>query len=354
MVRWTLPICIVLLAWLNHARADGISKSYSDWTIDGNKAELRVSFSPHDFATWLPQMDTNHDLKIDTVELEPRKGDVGRMVVDNTALSTGGARDDPKETCIAGAPRVIAVGEPPQEVQVQVRYACPKRIVALAITANYLPGIEPPHVGVATVSARTITAQHVFTRTAPIFTLELQPVPLHQELFEQALRGARSNASIELAVFLVLMGAFVPFRDSLLRATAFLGTFVIACFVEASSAHRMVTAGQVGAAIAVGFAGGTLMIPLERRWVRVAAALSAGVVPFAVCFAVLAMSHQSASSTVVSRAAFVMGALAPVIACSGVSRMVSRIGGEATPRIRSALGIAAILAMVVSMTFSVQ
>jgi hypothetical protein len=238
MSRLALPSAIVLsLFAAATARADGTSKSYSDWRIKGSTAELRVSFAPHDFATAFPDLDVNRDLKIDAKELEPGKTRVGEMVVKETELFAAREKSDPKTPCQAGAPAVIPVGDPLQEVQVQVAFECASRIGALELRVHYLPTLEPPHVGVATITTPETTAQHVFTRVSPVFTLELRPASVGELLRDAMARGAtRSASGLVLVVLAFLLFPLSEKRAAALFAVSAIVGAIAAAVLEASGA----------------------------------------------------------------------------------------------------------------------
>jgi hypothetical protein len=331
-------IVVASLCAASIARADGTSKSYSDWTIDGSDAVLRVSFAPHDFATWMPSMDTDHDRKIDTVELRPFTAEVGRMVVDNTRLSSAETKDGQRSPCAPSSPKVLPVGEPLQEVQVETRFHCAGRIAWILIEAHYLPGLEPPHVGVATFSSRDLTAQHVFTKVSPAFELELHPAPLSRELGEQLWRGARSNTTIELILFLPLLLALFAPRRALLALFVMASVFELTMIVLGSKAHAVVGPAEAIAALSVAWAGAEHWI--EARWAE--GRRLAGCAICSAAFALAAASHRSASAPVALKASFALGALFPIAASALLAIAVRR----ASPRVQRAIGSGAILASI--------
>jgi hypothetical protein len=318
-----------VLAAAGRARADGTSKSYSDWRIHGSTAELRVSFAPHDFATFMPDLDLNHDLKIDTKELEPGRARVGEMVVKETELKTARAKTDPLEACRAGAPSVVPVGEPLQEVQVQLTFECSGPIGALELRAHYLPTLEPPHVGVATITAPEKTAQHVFTRAAPVFTLEMAPASLASELQDALARGAKAALSISLALFLVVLSIPVPFKRGLGLFALFAGVEVLAVVLGKPLAAPLAGVLPFVAVLSVAWAGAEAFVlrPNPARQLALTAC-------FGLVHGLAAAAHASSSAPIPERIAFTLGAIAPTVLISGIGVVLAAVLAPYTKRVR--------------------
>jgi hypothetical protein len=307
----------LLILVSSNALADGTSKSYSDWRIRGSTAELHVSFAPHDFATAFPDLDVNHDLKIDSAELTTGVERVGAMVVSETELSAARAKGETKERCRAGAPRVIPIGEPLQEVQVQVTFDCALRIGAFELRAHYLPTLEPPHVGVATIATVDTTAQHVFTRAAPTFVLDLRPAPLASALADSLVRGMKAALTSGLVLFLSVLLFPLGLKRAAGVFAVFFGVDLIAIIAGGGAAHAAVAAAPFLAAGAVAWAGAEALFAeapaLSRRLL--------GTAVFAAAFGLDAASHASVSAPLPERIAFAIGALVPAIGAFVVVRI---------------------------------
>lgn len=191
------------------AQAHGTSKSYADWRIEGAQASVQVNFAAHDVAGAIPGLDANGDRKITPKELGASAKKIKEATLGQVRLQAG---ETPAQRA-ACAPETVrlegltdAAGTV-TEVQLSGRFACASRIGAFRLRGQYLPALEPAHLSVATFSGPSLTAQHVFSKAEPEFSMTLELVPLSTELRAGALEGARASWLLMLVLGLLIARA---------------------------------------------------------------------------------------------------------------------------------------------------
>lgn len=323
-LRWALLGGLAALFVSGSAAAHGTSKSFGEWVISGASAELRLNFDAHDLVAGLAGLDADGDRTLSAEELAAGAERVGRHVVEGTTLAaaggerrttsaaeggdarragveraplaaesgaldarragserppaSGGAGGEALLTpCRPGAPLVRGVGVPPEEVQVRLGFTCPAPIARLRLEARYLPGLEPPHLSIATLIAGSETAQHVFTPDTPVLDLEVTPPSLGAELGEALRSGARAGLRVTAVLFALALAALGGGAGGALRLVAFGAAHGVAASVGAAPASSL--ASLTGGALAwVGvecFAGRSGRLGALRR---VALALLGGAI----------------------------------------------------------------------------
>ena len=100
------------------ASAHGASKSYADWTVEGDRAALRLSFAAHDLTAAVPGLDADADNRLVAEELSAQRETLGSRVIQHTSVRAGRVSAD--EDCVPDDPIVRGIGEPAEEVQVTV------------------------------------------------------------------------------------------------------------------------------------------------------------------------------------------------------------------------------------------
>lgn len=320
---------VALVLWPHQpARADSTSKSYADWTISGSTAQLRISFAPHDFPASMPNIDKNRDTKLGADELELAKAQIGKKVIDATDLSAGLSSSDPKSPCSGGAPKVIGVGDPLQEVQVQAEFLCPTRIGSISLTTRYLPELVPPHVSVATIAQGDVVAQHVFTRESPQFSLELAPASLAMELRDQLVRGLRATFTPALLVFFVVLLGVLSHRSAIFTFLAFSGGALFAVLALGSLAWK--TAGWIAYAVAlsVAWAGAEMLFRGSRSDKNAVTLRTVIAGCCGVAHGLAAASLLAASAPALIRVTFAFGALLLLAGAFLVVRALAALLGQ--------------------------
>ncbi len=127
--------------------AHGPSKSFADWTIEERTADVRVNFQSHDLTR--SQHIGDEDSLI-------------AAVLAGTKLSAADRTGAPEVACAGRANGVTKVGDPVEEVQVRLHFECPSSIALFTASEQYLPGLSPPHVTIASFTTEQGGYDHVF------------------------------------------------------------------------------------------------------------------------------------------------------------------------------------------------
>ncbi len=339
MKRWAI-LGLMVLAAPTSAWAHGASKSYADWTVEGENAGLRLSLAAHDVIAVIRELDPNADKRLDAAELEPVRAKFGALVVAQTRVRAG--RTEADTDCVAQTPIVRGIGDPVEELQVTVVFQCPTAIGALEIGAGYLPELEPPHTTLATVTGGEVSAQHVFTPATPRFGVTFELPPLVDQLLAALLAGLRAN--FVPGPLLFCLGLILSRRGR--RFGGILASFLIA--------HGVLV-----------FLGGLrypflpLIVAVSIAWVGFETFLSARVpkvsphhLIMAAIFGALfgVMAHVKVPRELMPKLAFVAGATAPLLVAFLAGRIVLSVSGERTERVVRTIGagiIASALVLVV-------
>lgn len=326
-----LSAAVLLLAVPAIAHAHGTSKSYADWVIDGSRAEMRVNFAPHDFAVEHPGTDADNDQKVSNPELEARKAEILARVLASMKVSAANQKGAPATPCVAERPRIVAAGEPIEEVQVSATFVCEELIGYFQLHTRYLASLEPPHVSVATVTAGEVTAQHIFTAEAPDWELELEPPTVGAALVDHLQRGVRSSASAALLLGLGVLCFLAGLRGAAPVAGAFAAAFVLAIFAGGPRAGFAV-------AIPVGLAGVEALLPQGVAWRRaIIAALLGG-----------AMGMNAAiAAAAPMKIAFALGALGPALVVAAAGAVLARYRTRISERAIGGAALAGSIALAV-------
>jgi hypothetical protein len=311
--------------------AHGTSKSYADWVIDGSRAEMRVNFAPHDFAVEIAGLDADGDQKVSKAELSKKEGEVLDKVVAATKISAANVRGEGVSACSAERPRIAAIGEPVEEIQVSASFACDELIGFLVLETRYLATLEPPHVSVATVTAGEITAQHIFTLDTKKFELELEPPTIAAALTEHLSRGLRSTFSAAMLLGLGVLCFLAGLRGAGPIAAAFAAAFALALFTGGPRATYVVF-------IPVAAAGIEALIPRGVTWRRAGIAAMLG--------AMLGL-NAAITAAVPMKIAFLLGAILPAIGVAFAAALLAKYRTRLTERALGATSIAASIAILV-------
>jgi hypothetical protein len=216
-------------AWSGRVSAHGTSKSFAEWNIDGATAKLRVNFASHDAFAAVIGLDADGDMKLSAAELEAGRVAFGARTIAATELSIGPAGK--RSACVAGEPTVRGIGEPVEEIQVEATFTCPAIVRELHLVTRYLPELDPPHLGVSTVIAREVTAQHVFAPTTPEFDLVLAPPSFGERLSQSLAAGLEVGVQPHPLILGLGIGVLATTVDGLLAVLFFLIASTIAAVI---------------------------------------------------------------------------------------------------------------------------
>lgn len=319
------------------AWAHGASKSYADWMVEGEKAALRLSLAAHDVIAAIPELDANADKTLDTVELDAHRDAFGAKIVEQTRVRAGRATAD--SDCDGQAPIVRGIGSPVEELQVTVVFTCPTLIGALELGAGYLPELEPAHATLATVTGGEVSAQHVFTKTAPRFGVTFELPPLVEQLFEALLAGLKTN--FVPAPLLFCLGLILSRRGR--RFGGILASFLLTHGLMVFLGGLRYPFLPLIASLAIAWVGIETFVSARAPKVSPQHMMMAGI--FGALFGV--MAHVRVPPEVVPKLAFVAGATAPLLAAFVVGRIVLAVAGDRTERVVRGLGAAIVAAALV-------
>lgn len=326
MRAWVFGLCVALtpsVAW-----AHGASKSYADWTVEGDQAALRLSLAAHDVIAARPEMDPNGDRRLDASELESERVAYGATVVEQTRVRAGRAKAS--ATCTPGDAIVRGIGDPVEELQVTVVYTCPSAIGALELGAGYLPELEPPHATLATVTGGEVSAQHVFTAQDPRFGVTFELPPLAEELLNALLAGLKAN--FVPGPLLFCLGLILSRRGR--RFGGILAAFLAAHSVMVFFGGLRYPFLPLIVAAAIAWIGLETFLSAkepEVGWHHIAMA-----VVFGALFGV--MAHLKVPREMMPKLAYVAGATAPLLGTFLVGRIVLAVSGSHTERVVRGIG----------------
>lgn len=313
------------------AEAHGTSKSYADWVIDGSRAEMRINFAPHDFAVEHPGTDADGDQKVTGAELDAKKAEILARVLASMKVEAANEKGAASAPCAAERPRIVAAGEPIEEVQISATFVCEELIGHFQLRTRYLASLEPPHVSVATVTAGEVTAQHIFTAEAPEWSLELEPPTVGAALADHLGRGVRSSAGAALLLGLGALCFLAGLRGAAPVLGAFAAAFVLAVFVAGPRVSFAV-------AIPVALAGVEAWLPQGVAWRRaIIAALLGGAIGM----------NASIAAAAPMKIAFALGALGPALLVAAVGALLARYRTRISERAIGAAAIAGSIALLV-------
>jgi hypothetical protein len=331
MSRLIFGTAVLLATVPSLAFAHGTSKSYADWVIEGSRAELRISFAPHDFAASIPGLDADSDQKVTAAELKSKEREILASVLDSTKLAIGATRTSTLASCEPERERLTAIGDPVEELQVAATYTCPAIVGFLELRSRYLPALEPPHVSVATITAGAITAQHIFGGDPSRLALELEPPSVGKVLSEYFVRGAL-NA---LGAPLILCMGLLCFLAGLKRAGEVIGAYAaalsLAVFLGGPQFPWL-------AALAVAAAGVEALFAHSSRARRLAIAAMLGIT-----FGLGA----ARGGLVPAKGAFILGAIVPALVVAGLAASLAKHQPRVPARALAAASFAASIALLI-------
>lgn len=333
-----LGFSILLLLVPSVAAAHGVSKSYADWTIDGDRASVRVSFAAHDVLAAVAGLDANADKAVSAAELDAMRDAIAKRIVRHTEIRAG--RDSADTSCSAEElPIVRGIGDPVEEIQVTASFACASGIGALSVRSTYLPELEPPHATLATFSSGSNAAQHVFTPDTPPLELTFDVKPLADELFDALMAGLKAN--LTWAPMLFCLGLLLSRRGR--GMTLVLGAFVLAHAVVVLVGGPRLPFIPLVAALGVAWIGlETLVSSVETK-------PGLHYVAFAVIFGIVfgVLAGARAPREPLLKLGFVVGSTGPLLLSFLAGRVLLGVAGSHLGRALRAVGGALIGAGVV-------
>jgi hypothetical protein len=316
-----LPLIVLFLPHV--ALAHGTSKSFAEWRLTARRAELRITFGGHDVAASVPGLDANEDRQLTRSELEARLEVVRRRTIDHTVLAA-------PAPCAAESSMVDAIGDPVvTEISVRIRYACRDRIERAHFEFHQLPELEPPHVTVGTILAGKTVAQHVFTKEAPAFDLDVELPSLAEELATAALAGLR--ALVLPATLLFLLGAILFERPR--SGALIVGLWTVAYQAGAALYDGMGLLDELARALSVAAVGLELALRKSEAMPKWKLAL----VP---ALAFLHGSNVAPVEDTVARAACILAQSAAALVAFAAAAGVGAIAGARAAAYRRPVGIA--------------
>lgn len=328
LIFGTAVLAISVLS-TSEAQAHGTSKSYADWVIDGSRAELRVSFAPHDFAAAISGLDADSDQKISAAELKPKEADVLANVLASTKLAIGATKTSTLAACSPERERITAIGDPVEEVQVTATFGCPSLIGYLELRSRYLPALEPPHVSVATITAGAITAQHIFGGEPSKLALELEPPSIGKILGEFFARGARAAFGAPLVLCFGVLCFLAGLRGAGVLIAAYAAGAAVGVFAGAPALPWLAPIAVAAAGIEAVFANSSTL-----RRASIAAILG------------IAIALGGAPGAVApAKIAFLLGAIPPALVVGALAAVLGKYQARVPARAVAAASIAGALAL---------